>query len=309
MWCFLRRRFFPLLLVVSFGQLVFCSPKCFGQSIAGSTSLGTGAEAATATADGAAGTQLNEEGDAAGPPSNAVLWAMAALSFAQMGMNLFSSEKNRGSHDYSSESLGLDSSSPAGGAKLPRLRPNENPISALAAASRAGTLSPETQSQFEKMKMGLANLAKKGVVPDLDRNVVITPEGEIPNAALASKEALMGAGFSEAVANDVFKKVKKVEKEVEKVLASKSAERGGGYDIGGYNGGGARGSRRVIGKRTGRDLSGQFDSMFAGLLGNDRNRRAEVSGLHKNLKDGSPVGVARESIFDMISRRYRSQGF
>lgn len=156
---------------------------------------------------------------------------------------------------------------------------------------------------FKSLKDNLAKAQKEGWL-NIDTGKITTPDGKTYNVEdFKSPESMAKAGIPQGAINSAMDYAAKVSKEVEdkakKIGAMTAAN---GYAEGGGSGGGGSGSGYASSDD---EDGGQFGSLAGknanGLLNRDP---AQVAGMQKNY-NGDPIGVAGDSIFLMMNRRYK----
>jgi hypothetical protein len=145
---------------------------------------------------------------------------------------------------------------------------------------------------------------------DPKTNTLTTASGHTVKASdLNSPAAMAAAGISPAMISDIMSTEKKIEesalKKVEKLGLNKTAVASTSSDDGfGGGGGGGGGGGSMKPGSGGSDLHGYGGGAASGpKLGIDRDP-AQVAGMQKNY-NGEPIGVAGDSIFRMMTRRYK----
>lgn len=139
-----------------------------------------------------------------------------------------------------------------------------------------------------------SGLAKLGYSLSPDATQLTTPDGKtVSTAGLGSMSGAMAAGFSAGDASAALAKVA----ETQGKIASK-------FKVGPLEGGGEGGGGSGFGgSGRGADSNVVYNM---GAFGRRRPAAANVSGMTKNF-GGERIGVAGDDIFQMITRRYRSQ--
>lgn len=159
------------------------------------------------------------------------------------------------------------------------------------------TLSPEAISQLDATAK---DLNSRGVDFDWRKGKITTPDGKsFTNSDLSSKSAAMKAGISGSAWDSAMAASAAIEAAAMEKLKDKF-----GKDLGLESGGVASGtpsgsSMEDESELSGRNGSGAYDPNTA----KNKRKTASAAGLSK-MYNGSPIGVAADSIFDMISRRY-----
>lgn len=145
------------------------------------------------------------------------------------------------------------------------------------------------------------DLAKKGVPVKFDSasKKFVLPDGKKIGAEdVSSPGAMAAAGFSASDIAAVQGKLAAIEKDV--MEKNKLSVPAFGYEEGG--GGGGFGSGGVT---SGSGAYGSAETAVAADRGiSSINAKAEAQGLSKNY-NGEPIGVANDSIFNMMTRRYK----
>ncbi len=161
-----------------------------------------------------------------------------------------------------------------------------------------GTGDPSTDldpASASNLKASLKTAAANGIKVDLKNGQVTGPDGKVLKPSdLASADAMRRAGMS---ADDIMKAQKAIDQ------VSKDAQKKAGYanysfaeDEGGGGGkSGSKGDQNISISGGGLGAKGGADS---------KRDPAQVAGMTK-LFNGEPIGVASDSLFDMIERRYK----
>lgn len=158
--------------------------------------------------------------------------------------------------------------------------------------------SQHTNSAYQAAKAALAQLEKgvAGSKIDVKKGTLTTYDGKTYDLNSGTPEGLAAAGFSPGAISGAMEYGSKIAKEmqskVEKMkLGAMTAS--GGFDEGGGRGGSGSGS------------SADSSIGVAGGGGAKLERDpANLAGMQKNY-NGEPIGVAADSIFLMMNRRYK----
>lgn len=144
-------------------------------------------------------------------------------------------------------------------------------------------------------------LQKDGIL-SADKKTITTPDGKSYKVAdMTSAAAMQAAGIPKASIDSAMEALAKMEKKAMEKLKIGSQTAANGYEEGGGGGGGSSG------------VSGEGDPGMtvagAGVgAGVDKNALARdpssLAGMSKNY-NGEPIGVAADSIFLMMNRRYK----
>lgn len=174
----------------------------------------------------------------------------------------------------------------------------------------AASINAEAEKILGKDKVAAGQSAKKalqttgigGYKLDPKKKMIITPDGkQIPVGSLSTPEGLSKAGISPSAMKYGMEKAKKLEDEAMKKVTSKLA----GFDEGG---GGSSAQLNAKMEEPSLDLGSDPSSAGAGQGGSaaqDQGRNlASVAGLTKTY-NGDPIGVSRDDIFQMMTRRYK----
>lgn len=261
-------------------------------------SLGTGT-AAPSVNDSAKNSQgQNSGGQGAAALAGAMYAAMSAMEFSQCG------PFNPGACALGAMFAGMS--------MLSFMQSGEHGNKADMAAITAldtnayGTTTPQTlgtdsgsaissaaAADIAKLKNGIG-----GNMADFSSGKITTADGKTYSAQdFSSPAAMAAAGFSPDQIAQAMGVSDKVNKKVEEKLKLGAMTAANGYDDGGSGGGG--GSTAVSG--AGGDGGGAGGS---GGLGALARGPAQVAGMSKNF-NGEPIGVAGDSIFAMMNRRYQ----
>jgi hypothetical protein len=142
-----------------------------------------------------------------------------------------------------------------------------------------------------------------GATYDKKTGILTTPSGQTYKASdFNSPQSMAAAGISPSVIDQVSDMVKKIEKDATKKADKALAKAGASSEESALGGGGGSGFTAGSGGDGATGYPGA-----AGLakekLGVNRDP-AQVAGMQKNY-NGEPIGVAGDSIFNMMTRRYR----
>jgi hypothetical protein len=141
---------------------------------------------------------------------------------------------------------------------------------------------------------GKAELAKLGYSLSDDNTKMTLPNGKtIPTGSFATSSGMSAAGFSEGQIQDALGKMAEVQGKIAAKLKS-------GVLDGGGEGGGGGGAGSLT------NSSGGSGSSYVFRMGGKKAGAPNVSGMTKNFGDAK-IGVAGDDIFEMITRRYKSQ--
>lgn len=151
-----------------------------------------------------------------------------------------------------------------------------------------------SQSEMDNMQKILKS---KGIDVDPRTGIVKTADGKTVNPSdFSSLSAALGEDEAVKLMEEVATMEKNAIAKLDQVKPSALA--GGGFEGGG--GGGDLGSG--AGFEDGGGAAGALGAVAA--QGKNTRKPAQLSGLSKNF-NGDPIGVAADSIFDMMSRRYQ----
>lgn len=152
-------------------------------------------------------------------------------------------------------------------------------------ALEGGVARPDTSAARKELK-------KMGYELSADGAQLTLPNGKtIPSASFATDAGMSAAGFSEAQISDA--KVKLAEAQAKVSSKLKSLE------------GGSEGGGGGSGLKTGGGLGSSMVYHFGSSRKKDRSA-PNLSGMSKNFGNDK-IGVAGDNIFEMITRRYKSQ--
>ena len=209
-------------------------------------------------------------------PAVAMNCAVAAMSFAQIPMQVQTLVSSGDAEKGVSANISAGDFTAAGGAGY-----NDS----------AGV----SQQQIDQFKAdaekGLADLEKKGYKVNRKTGAVTGPNGKTASgAAFSSGEALADSGLIPEDQIDAYNDTLKNYKKKKDKIIVKSL-------------GGAKGGYRGPKKR--RSASINFDNYNGYGSGIDKSkiRAAQTSGLAKDF-GGTPIGVASDDLFNMVSQRY-----
>ncbi len=170
--------------------------------------------------------------------------------------------------------------------------PNGNPLADKEAASAVLEKNDEWQQAMAAKK----KLEKAGWKFDVKKGIAKGPKGEVISGSLASSaDSMRTAGAPDSAIKDYTSTMQSA--------LQKAAEKAKGADndmFGGDLGGGGSGAPVVAAAADG---SQGFSMPGQPRLGINRDP-AQVAGMKKDYK-GNPIGVAGDSLFDMIDRRYQ----
>lgn len=154
---------------------------------------------------------------------------------------------------------------------------------------------------LKKAEAGLSQLQAKGLV-NSSATKVTTPDGKTYNVSdMTSAAAMAAAGIPQGAIDAAMAASKTIDKKALEKVKIGSATAVNGIDEGGGMGGGSSRSAASDGPPAypGYDGAG---GKVGSLLDKDPSRLA--AGMTKNY-NGEPIGVAADSIFLMMSRRYK----
>lgn len=169
--------------------------------------------------------------------------------------------------------------------------------------SQGGGLTDADLSKYPEIKSGLDAMKKfkPGTNPKFSydpKTGKIVADGKEYNASdFASGGAMANAGLPPGAIEGALDYAAQLEKKAAEKVKLGAFTAANGYEEGG--GGGAGGGVTVVEEST--DLSSQ--SPGGGGLGAAGERTANMAGMTKDY-NGDPIGVAADSIFDMMTRRY-----
>jgi hypothetical protein len=164
---------------------------------------------------------------------------------------------------------------------------------------------PSVETQMESdpalapLKNNLAKLKSTGAKIDLQKGTFTTPNGKKYSASDFSNPASMkAAGFGDEAIGQFSKLMNSAATQAANKVGADGAE---GFGSDSY-GGGAKQSASASGG--GVEYEFKMPGQGVGNATKDRNPAASAAGLAKNF-NGEPIGVASDSIFSMMSRRYQ----
>ena len=141
-----------------------------------------------------------------------------------------------------------------------------------------------------------------GFAYDPKTNTVTTMDGKkIKGKDLTSPSAMAAAGFSKSMIDSVSEAQKSLEEKANKKMDKYGLNKMVNGEEGGGGGGGSGGSGGRSGEGNTADY--QLPKESASKLGIDRDP-AQVAGMQKDF-NGEPIGVSADSIFRMMTRRYK----
>lgn len=158
------------------------------------------------------------------------------------------------------------------------------------------SLTPEAISQLDATA---ADLKSRGVDFDWRKGKITTPDGksfsssDLSSKAAAMKAGIPGGSWDSAMANSAAIEAAAMEKLKDKF----------GKDLGLESGGVASGTPSGSSMEDESELNGRGSGAYDPNAAKNKRKTASAAGLSK-MYNGSPIGVAADSIFDMISRRY-----
>lgn len=136
---------------------------------------------------------------------------------------------------------------------------------------------------------------------DPSKGTITTADGKTYSvSALSSPSGMAGAGISQDAINAAIASEKKIDADVKKKLGNLTVATDDGT-IGG--GGGGSGSKGSANDPAGFGAGGRGPATASKNQGYGRDPN-QLAGMQKNY-NGEPIGVAGESIFNMMSRRYQ----
>lgn len=275
---------------------LFAAQTAFATSSSDSSGTGTAAPSVNTAANNTQG--QNSGGQGAAAAAGAMYAALSAMEFSQCGPHnpgacalgamfagmsalSFMQSGEHGNVAGQAYNTGLNTDAYTTGT-TPQTLQNSDGNGSLNSAS----------ADIAKLKNGIG-----GNMADIATGKITTADGKTYSASdFSSPASMAAAGFSPdqiAQAMEVSGKVEK--KALEKVkLGAMTASNG--YDEGG-GGGGAGGS-------SGKGHSSSDGDGAGSGLGALARSPAQVAGMTKNF-NGEPIGVAGDSIFDMMNRRYQ----
>ncbi|MBO9665416.1 MAG: hypothetical protein J7501_01210 [Bdellovibrio sp.] len=169
------------------------------------------------------------------------------------------------------------------------------------AGTSSSSLSSMGDSYLKKAEAGLSSLKSQGLV-NSSATKVTTPDGKSYNISdMTSPAAMEAAGIPKGAVDAAMAAYAQIEKKgLEKIkIGSQTASNG--YEEGGGGAGGGSGSESGSGGADGAYAAGGYGSGKS-LLNRDPSSLA--AGMSKNY-NGEPIGVAADSIFLMMNRRYK----
>lgn len=158
------------------------------------------------------------------------------------------------------------------------------------------SLTPEAIGQLDATA---ADLKSRGVDFDWRKGKITTPDGktfssnDLSSKAAAMKAGIPGGSWDSAMATSAAIEAAAMEKLKDKF----------GKDLGLESGGVASGTPSGSSMEDESELNGRGSGAYDPNAAKNKRKPASAAGLSK-MYNGSPIGVAADSIFDMISRRY-----
>lgn len=154
---------------------------------------------------------------------------------------------------------------------------------------------PSVKAMGENLK----KLTASGIY-DPKTGKIKTPDGKLHDASdFASKGGMAGSGLPGGAIDSAIAAYSAVEKKASEKVKMGAMTASNGYDEGG---GGGKGSGSGDGSPA-EDGSSSALAAGAGKVGLDRDP-SSLAGMQKNY-NGEPIGVAADSIFLMMARRYK----
>jgi hypothetical protein len=144
----------------------------------------------------------------------------------------------------------------------------------------------------------LRDLENKGVVYNKDGSIT-TPRGKVSASSLSSPSAMKSAGFSDKDISDYMKAQEDAQK---KANDYSDILKKFGVDEGDSGGGMAPSGGESANTGPGFDIN----KFMKGLNQKPKDKQT-VAGLSKSDGKGGQIGVAADSLFEMIHRRYKSE--
>jgi hypothetical protein len=176
---------------------------------------------------------------------------------------------------------------------------NSNPSTVVSDAKTAPPLPDYFNSpEWKAAQAKLEQYKKEGWTYDPATNQVTTPSGQKITPPTMTSSGLAAAGVS---AKDI--KGFEAEQAKAKASADKANKTVDNTDMYGDGIGGGGSKSQAVGYGIGGSADGQGLAAAGPKLGINRNP-AQVAGMSK-LYNGEPIGVAADSVFDMIDRRYQ----
>ncbi|MFS4459058.1 hypothetical protein [Bdellovibrio sp. HCB2-146] len=163
------------------------------------------------------------------------------------------------------------------------------------------TIAKETQVGQNTLK----NLEKSGVYNPKTGTLKVGGK-TYKTSDFASKEAMAAAGFPSGLIDGAYayaeKAAARAEAKVSKVKLGAMTEANGYADAGGGSGGGSASTASATDPYAG-GMGGAGMGAGSGMGGHDRDP-SSLAGMQKNY-NGEPIGVSADSIFLMMTRRYK----
>lgn len=167
-------------------------------------------------------------------------------------------------------------------------------------ANNNANFGPQADVNSENLKRVQKDLENKGWKFDEKTGAVTTPQGKILTGdmmTIPQGQSTNGIGMSHADLNKFNNEMKNIKAKVEE--QAKGADAAG--DSFADTPAGASGSTMPTAMTNPMDMSGPH-TLAPNGLGLDRNP-AQVAGMSKSF-NGEAIGVAKDSLFDMVDRRY-----
>jgi hypothetical protein len=157
-------------------------------------------------------------------------------------------------------------------------------------------------SYMKKAEAGLSSLKTQGLV-NSSATKITSPDGKSYNVSdLSSASGMASAGIPQGAIDAAMATSKDIEKKALEKVKIGALTKAQGYDEGSGGGGGSR-----YPSGDGSSGSGAYPG-YAGARGSssllDKDNSRLAAGMSKNY-NGEPIGVAADSIFLMMSRRYK----
>jgi hypothetical protein len=164
----------------------------------------------------------------------------------------------------------------------------------------SGSSTGKNSSTVKAVEAQVKALETAGIVDTKTGTIKVPGSGKTYKTSdFASAESMAAAGFPAGAVAGAMEAASRAEKAAKKKLGALTAANGYAEGGGGGGAGGAGGAGADFGGGPGMGGSGLGGG--AGKLNRDP---AQVAGMQKNF-NGEPIGVAADSIFSMMKRRYK----
>jgi hypothetical protein len=164
-------------------------------------------------------------------------------------------------------------------------------------------LSDSDKAAYQNSLAALKDMERKGIYNPKNGTLKINGK-EIKMSSFQSADSMAAAGIPKSAVDMAMAKAKSLESN----FLAKAEKLGGGISggVSGYEEGGGKGGGSKSASSADPYGAGGFGLAAGGKNGSDKTGREPTSfaGLQKNY-NGDPIGVAGDSIFAMMNRRYK----